>query len=132
MRSLIIICAITFIISADIKKACTFLRKNAHKKSVGFAGKYVADALQYGGFKFTRQSSSYQYHKNGILKKMGFREIPKGKPKTGDIYVQDNNKTHKHGHIAMYCGNQWVSDFFQKNDQVFKTDPGAIHYYRFG
>jgi hypothetical protein len=132
MRSLIIICAITFIISADIKKACTFLRKNAHKKSVGFAGKYVADALQYGGFKFTRQSSSYQYHKNGILRKMGFREIPKGKPKTGDIYVQDNNKTHKHGHIAMYCGNQWVSDFFQKNDQVFKTDPGAIHYYRFG
>ena len=132
MRSLIIICAITFIISADIKKACTFLRKNDHKKSVGFAGKYVADALQYGGFKFTRQSSSYQYHKNGILRKMGFREIPKGKPKTGDIYVQDNNKTHKHGHIAMYCGNQWVSDFFQKNDQVFKTDPGAIHYYRFG
>ena len=132
MRSLIIICAITFIISADIKKACTFLRKNAHKKSVGFAGKYVADALQYGGFKFTRQSSSYQYHKNGILRKMGFREIPKGKPKTGDIYVQDNNKTHKHGHIAMYCGNQWVSDFFQKTDQVYNEDRGAIHYYRYG
>ena len=131
MRSLIIICAITFIISADIKKACTFLRKNAHKKSVGFAGKYVADALQYGGFKFTRQSSSYQYHKNGILRKMGFREIPKGKPKTGDVYVQDKTPSHKHGHIAMFC-KQWISDFFQKNDQVFKTDPGAIHYYRFG
>ena len=132
MRSLIIICAIAFIISADLKKGCTFLRKNAHKKSVGYSAKYVADALEYAGFKFTRQVSGYLYHTKGILRKMGFREIPKGKPKTGDIYVQDNNKTHKHGHIAMYCGNQWVSDFFQKNDQVFKTDPGAIHYYRFG
>ena len=131
MRSLIIICAITFIISADLKKGCTFLRKNAHKKSVGYSAKYVADALEKAGFKFTRQTSGYLYHTKGILKKMGYRQIPKGKPKTGDVYVQDKTPSHKHGHIAMFCG-QWISDFFQKTDQVFNSDRGAIYYYRFG
>ena len=131
MRSLIIICAITFIISADLKKGCTFLRKNAHKKSVGYSAKYVADALEYAGFKFTRQVSGYLYHTKGILRKMGYREIPKGKPKAGDVYVQDKTPSHKHGHIAMFC-KQWISDFFQKTDQVFNEDRGAIHYYRFG
>ena len=131
MRSLIIICVITFIISADLKKGCTFLRKNAHKKSVGYSAKYVADALEYAGFKFTRQVSGYLYHTKGILRKMGFREIPKGKPKAGDVYVQDKTPSHKHGHIAMFC-KQWISDFFQKTDQVYNEDRGAIHYYRYG
>ena len=131
MRSLIIICAIAFIISADLNKGCNFLRRKAHKKSTGYCAKYVADALQQAGFRFSRQGSAYQYHSNGILRKMGFRQISKGSPRTGDVYVQDRTSSHKHGHIAMYCG-QWISDFFQRSDQVYRKDPGAIYYYRYG
>ena len=131
MRSLIIICAITFIISADLQKGCNYLRSKATKKSQGKCAAFVADALERAGFKFSRQPSAYQYHKNGILKKLGFREIRKGNHKTGDVYVQDNTSSHKHGHIAMYCG-QWISDFVQRSDQVYSNDAGAIHYYRYG
>ena len=131
MRSLIIICAITFIISADLQKGCNYLRRKAHKKSTGYCAKYVANALVQAGFKFTRQGSAYQYHRNGILRRMGFRQISSGSHRTGDIYVQDRTSTHKHGHMAMYCG-QWVSDFFQRTNQVYSRDRGAIYYYRYG
>ena len=38
------------------------------------------------------------YHSNGIMKKIGFKQIPRGKPKKGDVYVQDRTKSHVHGH----------------------------------
>ena len=131
MRALIIICAIAYIISANLKKGCNYLRRKAHKKSTGYCAKYVANALVQAGFKFTRQGSAYQYHRNGILRRMGFRQISSGSHRTGDIYVQDRTSTHKHGHMAMYCG-QWISDFFQRSDQVYKSDAGKRYYYRYG
>jgi type VI secretion system secreted protein VgrG len=40
-------------------------------------------------------------------------------PIKGDIIVieafQGDKKYHKHGHIAMYNGTQWVSDFKQRD-----------------
>ena len=71
------------------------------------------------------------YHSNNILVNMGFKEIGKGTPKTGDIYVQENTKSHSHDQIVMYTGNHWVSDFIQKSDQVYRSDAGIIHYYRY-
>ena len=131
MRSLIIISAIAFILSANLQNGCNYLRKAAHQKSIGYSARYVANALEKAGFRFKRQGSGYQYHSNGILRKLGFRQIKRGNHKTGDVYVQDKTRSHKHGHIAMYCG-RWISDFFQKSDQVYKSDAGAIHYYRYG
>lgn len=48
---------------------------------------------------------------------MGFEEIPsKGyKPKKGDISVLPQNEVSSFGHIAIYGGKQWVSDYEQKN-----------------
>ena len=131
MRSLIIICAITFIISVDLQKGCSYLRSRATRKSQGKCAAFVASALQQAGFSFNRQPSAYQYHSNGILKKIGFREIGRGNHKTGDVYVQDKTNSHVHGHMAMFCG-QWISDFVQRSDQVYSKDAGAIHYYRYG
>ncbi len=47
---------------------------------------------------------------------MGFEEIPsKGyKPKKGDISVLPQNEVSSFGHIAIYGGKQWVSDYEQK------------------
>ena len=72
------------------------------------------------------------YHSNGIMKKMGFRSIQRGKPKKGDVYVQDRTKSHVHGHIAMYSGKNWISDFVQNSDQVYRSDAGKRYYYRYG
>ena len=58
---------------------------------------------------------AYAYNK--ILPQIGFDEIPlKGySPQKGDISVLPRNSKHPFGHIAVYDGNQWVSDFKQKS-----------------
>ena len=71
------------------------------------------------------------YHTNDILLDLGFDEIPKGSPKKGDIYVEDKTYTHPHGHIAIYDGYNWVSDFVQKTDKVHSNDQGINYYYRY-
>ena len=48
----------------------------------------------------------------------------------GDVYVEDRTNTHPHGHIAIYDGSNWISDFIQKTDHVHSTDPGTNYYYR--
>ena len=116
----------------DVEKAADYARNHAKSKSQGQCAKYVADALiNGGGFSFTRQSSAYMYHSNGILKNLGFNEISRGSPKKGDVYVEDRTNTHVHGHIAIYDGKNWISDFIQKTDNVHSTDPGTNYYYRY-
>ena len=116
----------------NIQELVEYLINNVKdSQSKGACAKYVANALEYGGFNFKRQNSAYMYHSNNILVNMGFKEIGKGTPKTGDIYVQENTKSHSHDQIVMYTGNHWVSDFIQKSDQVYKSDAGTFHYYRY-
>ena len=48
---------------------------------------------------------------------MGFREMKAENyiPQKGDISVLPQNDRHVFGHIAVWNGNQWVSDFKQKD-----------------
>ncbi len=116
----------------DVNKAADYAKNHANSSSVGQCAKYVADALIYGGgFSFSRQSSAYMYHTNNILSNIGFSKIPKGTPQKGDVYVENKTNTHPHGHIAIYDGNNWVSDFVQKSDNVHRSDPGTNYYYRY-
>ena len=89
--------------SVNIDAAVNHLVANAASNSKGWCAKYVANALEKGGFVFQRQSSAYMYHTNGILKKMGYDEI--SEPlyfQKGDITVTERNSVHIDGHIAMY------------------------------
>lgn len=52
------------------------------------------------------------------LPTLGFKEVPvKGDyvPMAGDIVVMQSTGKHVHGHIQMYNGEKWVSDYTQKN-----------------
>ena len=118
--------------SIDINKAVNHLVSHAHKKSTGWCAKYVANALEAGGFKFTRQGSAYLYRTNGILIKMGYREIGKQILYVkGDITVTDRNAYHPDGHIAMWSGSQWISDFNQKTEYVYFRNQPPVYYYRY-
>ena len=132
MNKFILLCLIATICCGDINKAVSYLVSHANSKSVGLCAKYVADALQAGGFSFTRQASAYMYRTNGVLTKMGFKEISKGTPKKGDITVTENNSAHPHGHIAMYSGSKWISDFVQNSEFVYASNQPKVHYYRLG
>ena len=132
MNKFIILCIIATIYCGDINKAVSHLVSHAKSKSVGLCAKYVADALQAGGFKFTRQGSAYMYRTNGVLKKIGYREISKPSSfQKGDITVTDRNSAHPHGHIAMYSGSQWISDFRQNSEFVYRSSQPKVHYFRY-
>ena len=73
------------------------------------------------------------YHSNGILTGIGFNEISRPTNfQKGDITVIENNEDHEDGHIAMYSGAQWISDYKQDSEFVYKKSPPPIHYYRYG
>lgn len=117
----------------NIYDAVDYLTKKALAKSNNVCALYVANALQYGGkFNFPRQPSAYMYHTNGILKQIGFQEIDRPNSfEIGDITVTEKNKFHIHGHIAMWNGKNWISDFRQRTEFVYAKNQPKVHYYRY-
>lgn len=114
----------------NINDSIEYLNKNVQPKSIGKCAAYVRKAIEAGGLSTNgRPVSAYMY--KDFLPKIGFKEIAEisGKlkqkewtdknAKSGDIAVMDNGK---HGHICMYNGKQWVSDFIQNNMWVYKGD----------
>jgi len=101
--------------------------------SGGWCLRAVDDALQYGGgLSYTRLSDAYLMHTTGLLTRLGFTELP-GKPnplKKGDICVTENNWKYESGHIQIYDGNNWYSDFRQYNEFVYYDYQPPNHYYR--
>lgn len=101
-------------------KAATLATQNAKPESTGFCAKFVANALQGAGYKFVRQNSAYQYA-NGTLQGMGFTNIQNnGSYQVGDVMVWPAHGIGKsggaiHGHIQIFNGRSWVSDFVQPN-----------------
>ena len=132
MKKYLILCLLLITESVDINKAVNYLVNNAKKQSTGWCAKYVANALEAAGFKFERQTSAYLYRTNGILIKMGYREIGKQSSYAkGDITVTDRNAYYPDGHIAMWSGSQWISDFFQKSEYVYPSNQPPVYYYRY-
>jgi len=49
----------------------------------------------------------------------------------GDITIHTCTNDHGYGHIQIYDGKRWYSDFVQKNNvNVYKTNPPPVYYYR--
>ena len=52
------------------------------------------------------------------------------------VVIIDSFNSHKYGHIAIWTGKNWVSDFKQNNCDIYKDgkqawDAGKFHFYRF-
>ena len=132
MNKFILFCLFASICCGDINKAVAYLVALPLSSVIRPNGKYVADALEAGGFSFTRQPSAYMYRTKGVLAKMRFKEISKPNPfKKGDIAVTENNSAHPHGYIAMHTGSNWRSDFVQKSEFIFTSNQPKVHYYRY-
>lgn len=116
--------------------AMRFARQHAKSKSSGYCARFVANALEYAGIKFQRQPSAYMYHTNGILKNAGFGLVSTSmsgySPQPGDVCVVGRFNNHKHGHICIYDGKNWISDFIQRNPSPYSDGPGPLYFYRYG
>ena len=84
----------------------------ALSRSSGYCARYVRKALQSAGYEFTPNPSAYQYATRGTLANAGFSKISNDMPpQVGDVVVYDRSSKHPHGHIQIFDGNDWVSDF---------------------
>lgn len=96
------------------EQAAEYATENAEEKSVGMCALYVRKAINAGGIPLWRCGSAWRYNK--VLTILNFREVAVNEErKVGDIVVFQPIGGRKHGHIAIWNGRQWVSDFKQRN-----------------
>ena len=120
--------------TTEAGKAADVATQRAAGASTGYCARRVREALEAGGYKLPAnmpRSSAYMY--KDILPQMGFKEIsPSSQFQKGDVMVFDNNRSHPHGHIQIYNGSQWVSDFKQNNMIPYrdKSSAGRAHLFR--
>lgn len=97
-----------------------FAAQNALNKSTGWCALYVRKALQSAGYKVKPQPSAYMYN-NGEMSRIGFKKIPPQnyQPQVGDVIVFNRTPSNPHGHIQIWTGAQWVSDFKQPRMMIY-------------
>ena len=115
------------------RTAASIATSRAHTKTTGKCARYVTDSMQRAGLNYPRLASAYMYATDKGLPSVGFEQLkvtdPNNYPKQpGDVYVIDSfvgdkGKKHPHGHIAIWNGQQWVSDFKQKNMNIYNDLP---------
>ena len=112
----------------DIDKAVSHIQSNALSKSNNECAKYVRLAIEAGGLKSnTQPRNALNYF--GILKELGFTELKTTTYIKGDIVVFDGLSGHIYGHIAMWTGTEWISDFKQNSiivNNAYKDGKSSI------
>ena len=94
------------------------LNANALSASIGRCGVWVREALEAGDFWRTNHNLGSAHMWAGYLESRGVPTVPfdyNFQPRVGDIAVFGAVVGHPHGHIQMWNGQQWVSDFKQCN-----------------
>lgn len=111
--------------------AAAHATKAAHAKSTEKCALYVRRALQRAGYNnFTPQASAYMYA--NVMPKIGFTKISKKNytPATGDVIVWNKKPGNPHGHIQIYNGTQWVSDFKQSSMYIYGQNHNGYSIWR--
>ena len=106
-------------------KAAAYARSRAAGKSRGECAKYVRLALQSGGgYKFVGWPVAAGDYANGMMTQMGMVQIDHNAPRqVGDVMVINKNNRHPYGHIQIYDGRAWISDFVQNTWKVYTPMP---------
>ena len=99
----------------DNEKVVTYIRENKANKSRCMCAWYSMKAIRNGGCYNCYIYPGYAYNK--ILPQLGFKEISVKNyiPKKGDVSVLPQNSHSTFGHIAIYDGRKWISDFEQSS-----------------
>jgi RHS repeat-associated protein len=115
----------------DIEKAVDYLNAHAGSASQGACSRFVQAALVAGGIDATNPVLAGRKY-GPLLEKWGFDKVSSTDytPIKGDVAViqgypggRADAEGIPYGHIQMYNGNQWVSDFFQPTTRNFYPGP---------
>lgn len=98
------------------------------KNSASVIGNILLDC----GYFITKQAYAIDYHNSGQLEQNGFVWIsPEDyEPQTGDIAVFERNGTLSTGHIQVFDGRNWVSDYRQPDFFPSGMQGVSYHLYR--
>jgi len=107
--------------SFSLNKSVDYLTRNAYpqynKATCGNCAKAVRESIEIGGINTDKRPVSASAKDYGpYLKEWGFNEISLQdyEPVKGDVRVIQSYKGgSKHGHLDMFNGEEWVSDFKQ-------------------
>lgn len=112
----------------DAARAASFLMENAGTTSIGRCAKYVRMSIEAGGISTAGRPVAAQDYVN-FLPTIGFNEIKDTEPhQVGDLCVINHGK---YGHICMWCGSQWISDFKQRRPVPYNSGVNGVWFYRF-
>lgn len=107
------------------QKMADFAARNAKSTSSGYCARYVSNAMEHAGYKIGRGNADTYIEK--CLIPAGFKKIAWGTPpSTGDIVHWSGVPKHKWGHIQIWTGKNWVSDFVQRSIQCWKDPAGSV------
>lgn len=95
----------------DKQKAAQYARNNAQDHSTGYCAKYVTNAINYGGIGIPK--TPYAKDMGTTLIDAGFKSI-NDSIEIGDVAVIQAISGHPNGHVCIYDGNDWISDFVQQ------------------
>lgn len=112
----------------DADSTISYLEKNAMTRSHNCCAWYVMRAMHKGGCP-TIILPAFAYER--YLPLMGWKEVKPDSYRKGDVVVFPKTRNHPFGHIAMWSGSQWISDFKQRGIIVSK-DYKEYRIYRFG
>ena len=107
----------------DVKAAVAHLNQHARAHSTGHCAQFVRQAVEAGGVRLIHHASAKDYGKS--LENAQFKALPGGTDRflAGDVVVIQPIPGHPHGHMAMFNGAIWISDF----KQMHGLYPGASY-----
>jgi hypothetical protein len=120
--------------TVDIDKFVGAMDRNALPQSKGICATNSRLGLEAGGLDTTGHPVDAKDY-GPFLVTHGAAAVPSDNyaPQAGDIAVFDGTDQHKYGHIQVFDGNQWVSDFKQRGYSPYRdkssTPPSTV--YRF-
>ena len=118
----------------DVRKATSYLRDRAKRQPAPpwECAEYTRRAIEAGGIILERTGRAKDY--GGSLEQAGFRRLPaSAQPRAGDVVVFGAFGRHRDGHMAMFDGTQWISDFLQPHflpSRDYEGAPFTIYRYR--
>ncbi|CAD6549255.1 CHAP domain-containing protein [Paraburkholderia metrosideri] len=111
--------------------AVRYLQSHARSNSISACAQYTREAIQAGGIYLARTNLAKDY--GSSLVNASFYEV-QGEPQAGDVVVIQATGMHTSGHMAMFDGQIWISDFKQMRGfypgHEYRTNRPAYKMYR--
>jgi hypothetical protein len=116
----------------DKDKLVNYMDEHANSSSQGKCAMACRKGFEAGGLDTTGHPVDAKDY-GPLLTKDGAAVVSQDsyKPQKADVVVFNGSDAHPHGHIAVYDGKQWVSDFKQNNMSPYRSGTPPATIYRF-